>query len=208
MNIPFSINLIIVILTAITSFIAFQNRTIFHKLKFNASYIQKGEWWRFFSGALVHGDIAHLAFNMIALYSFGDQIEAKFQEIFNDPLTGSLIYLAFYIVAIPISSIYSFIKNRNNSWYNAVGASGAISAVVFSCVIFFPEGTLYLFFAIKIKAWIFGILYLILTWYMARKGNDNIGHDAHFFGAIFGIVVTLIIQPSAGTDFINYITTW
>lgn len=204
MNIPISVNLILVILTVATSVIAFSNRNIYHSLKFNPTYIRSGEWWRFFSGALVHADILHLAFNMLALWSIGGVVEMFFQEVIGNPIYGSLAYVAFYIVAVPMSSLYSYERHKNDSWYNAVGASGAISAVVFSFVLFAPGQTISFFF-IPMPAWIFGILFLVFSWVMARRGNSNIGHDAHFFGAVFGIIVTLIIYPSSAKNFLDQI---
>lgn len=200
-------NLFIILVTAVTSFFAFNNRTLFHKLKFNASYIRSGEWYRLFSGALVHADFMHLAFNMLALWFSGQVAEAFFQHVLQSQVGGSIAYTVFYIIAIPMSSLYSYEKHKDDSWYNAVGASGAVSAVLFCFVLLNPGATLAVYF-IPMKAWIFAFLYLGLSWFMARRGNDNIGHDAHFFGAVFGVLVTVILRPSVGLDFIQYITTW
>lgn len=201
-------NLFIIILTVATSIYAFSNRTVFHKLKFNAAYIKEGEWYRFFTGALVHADYMHLAFNMLALWFAGEVAETFFIHVSGGEIIGKFSYLAFYVLAIPMSSLYTYEKYKNNSWYNAVGASGAVSAVLFCFVLCMPWVQIYLFMIIPMKAWMFGILYLVASWYMARKGNDNIGHDAHFFGAVFGILVTLIMKPSLGTDFINYLLSY
>lgn len=201
-----SINTIIIIATAIVSFIAFSNRALFHKLKFNPYYIKyNNEWYRFFTGGIIHGDIAHLLFNMMGLWFAGQVAEQFFQDVIGNTLNGSLAYLLFYIIAIPISSLYSFAKNKDNEWYSAIGASGAVSAVLVCFALLNPGVGLLVFF-IPMPAWVFVILYLIGSWYMARKGtNDNIGHDAHFFGAVFGLFVTIILRPSVGLDFIDYI---
>lgn len=197
-------NLFIIIFTVATSLYAFSNGTVFHKLKFNASDIKSGQWYRLFSGALIHADIPHLLFNMLALWFSGNVAEKFFQGATGSMAIGSLAYLAFYIAAIPMSSLYSYEKHKNDPWYNAVGASGAVSAVLFCFILLFPGSTIYVFF-FPMPSWLFGILYLIGSWFMARQGRDNIGHDAHFFGAIFGILVTLIVEPRVGTLFYQYI---
>ena len=203
-------NIFIIIATVIVSISAFQNRTLFHKLKFNAYYIKEnGEWYRLFTGGFVHADWMHLIFNMYALWMFGSFVEMFFQAITLDKTLGSLAYILFYVAAIPMSSLFSYEKHKNDQWYNAVGASGAISAIVFSSIIINPFGKIGLVFLPRdfmIPSIVFGVLYLVYSWYMARKGNDNIGHDAHFFGAIFGILVTLICRPQLGLDLINQIT--
>ena len=119
---------------------------------------------------------------------------------------GGTIFVAFYIIAIAVSSVFDLIKYRNEPYYNAVGASGAVSAILFAAILFNPDMKLMLILIpIPITAWIFGILYLIYCVYMAKKGTDNIGHNAHFWGAIFGFFLPVILKPSLLIRFFDLI---
>jgi membrane associated rhomboid family serine protease len=110
------------------------------------------------------------------------------------------------VLGIIVANIPSYIKNRNNSSYSSLGASGAISAIVFTAIIVNPWASIYLFFALKMPAVVYGVLFLGISAYMSRKGGGNINHDAHLWGALFGIVFPLIFHPELGTDFIYMIT--
>lgn len=175
----------------------------FDKFKFNASAVAgSGQFYRLFSYGFIHANWMHLAFNMITLYFFGDQVEGTFKQTF--PLFGGVFYIVFYVVAIAASSLHDLIKYKNQPYYNAVGASGAVSAVLFASILFNPNMKLmFIFLPIPITAWIFGLLYLGYSVYMARKGTDNIGHNAHFWGAIFGFVVPILIYPEFIRRFVN-----
>ncbi len=196
----------IIIITAIISIWAFNNREVFDKLSFNAYEIKhKKEGWRFFSYALIHAGWAHLIINMFVLYSFGDVVETLLNYYFG---IKYLIYFSLlYIGGIIFSILFDFRKNKDNVYYNAVGASGAVSAIVFSSIILYPGGSIYLFFIpIPIPSAIFGILYLIYSAYMSKRAKDNIGHSAHFWGAIFGVIFTIILKPKLFLIFLEQIT--
>jgi membrane associated rhomboid family serine protease len=197
--------LIIIAVTALVSFIAFNRQDLFDKLKFNAFNIHKEqEWHRFLSYGLLHADWMHLLINMFVLYSFGDIVEKMF--LYHFGIKGYAYFFLLYIGGIAFSTLYDFGKHKENIFYNAVGASGAVSAVVFSSIILFPQGKIYLFFIpIGIPAPIFGILYLVYSAYMAKKGTSIIGHSAHFWGAIFGIAFTIAIKPEFLTLFLNHL---
>ncbi len=185
---------IIIGITVVVSIIAFNRQELFDKLKFNA-YLVAGrkEWYRFLSYGLVHADYMHLFINMFVLYSFGEIVEAFYSHYFGNK--AILFYLLLYVGGIAFSTLYDYGAHRKDSWYNAVGASGAVSAVVFASIILYPTGKIFLFFIpIGIPAPIFGLLYLGYSFYMARKGTDNIGHNAHFFGALFGIIFTILLD--------------
>lgn len=188
--------LVIIILTAGISIFAFTNRSLFDKLKFNAWLIHnRNEWHRFFSYGLVHVDWIHLLINMYVLWSFGEIVETVFGILF--PEKWILYYLMLYAGGIAFSTLYDFGKYKDEPYYNAVGASGAVSAIVFSSIVLYPQGKISFFFIpIGIPSFIFGALYLIYSAYMAKKSNDNIGHSAHFWGAIFGAVFTILLKPS------------
>jgi len=195
--------ILIIILTAIISIIALNNPLIMDKLRFNAYFIKHNkEWYRFFSYALVHADYIHLFVNMYVLYSFGEIVLTFFKFYFGGK--AIIYFLLLYIGGILFSTLVDFNKNKDNIYYNAVGASGAVSAIVFSSIILYPGGKILLFFIpIGIPSAIFGILYLIYSAYMTKRANDNIGHSAHFWGAIFGVVFTIILNPKFALLFLE-----
>ena len=197
------ITYLIIGLTCIFSGLAFQDRTMFNKYLLNPYLIHRNrEWHRFFTHALLHADWGHLLMNMFVLYSFGRVIENYYFDILFGSRSG-LFYSLLYVGAIIMSSVPSYEKHKNDSYYNSVGASGAISAVVFSSIIIEPtQKIMFLFLPFPIPAVLFGILYLFYSWYMVKKEADNIGHDAHFWGAVFGIVFTLMLKPALGKLFI------
>ena len=177
----------------------------FNKFLFNAyQVIQRKEWYRVFTSGFLHANWMHLAFNMMTLYFFGDIVQAGFVGIFGQ--AGIVIYLLFYILAIGASSIFDLVKYKNDHSYNAIGASGAVSAVLFAVILFEPKISFFLFFIpIPIPALIFGPLFLIYSQFMAKKKLDNIGHNAHFWGAIFGFFFPLLLRPTLLIDFFDKI---
>lgn len=188
-------------ITSLISFSAFSNHNLFGKLLFNAvSVHENGQWYRLFSHGLIHADFAHLLLNMFVLYSFGTAIEDYYFGIMFKS-NASVIFGLLYLTALPASTLYSYYKHKFNSAYNAVGASGAVSAVVFASILISPLSTLYVWF-VPVKAFIFGALYLAYSWYMAKKGTDNVGHDAHFWGAVYGMVFTAALKPVLIMNFI------
>lgn len=200
-----SLTIIIIIITAITSFIAFNNPPAFYQMKFNAYLIHHNrQWYRFFTYGLIHADWMHLLVNMFVLWSFGTLVEQLFSNYFG-PL-ATMYFLLLYAGGILFSTLPSYGKHKNNDFYNAVGASGAVAAVLFSSIIMYPQGTImFLFVPFPIPAWIFGIIYLVYSAYMAKQGRDNIGHDAHFWGAVYGVVFTIALNPSFVPDFFRNI---
>ncbi len=186
-----TITLIIIIITSIVSFIAFNNHKLLDQFIFYPPAVVRGQWYRFFSCGLIHADFGHLIFNMLALYMFGGVVEAKFAEIFGQ--YGKLIYLAMYVLALAASVIPTYTKNKDNYHYRSLGASGAVSAVIFSGILFFPLVGIGLFFIpIYIAGFLFGIIYLLVSNWLDRKGSGNINHSAHIFGALFGVGFTII----------------
>ncbi len=199
----FGLNIIIVVGTVVVSLLAFNNPDIFNRLKFNAYLIKyRKEGWRFFSYALIHAGFLHLFINMYVLYSFGGIVEKSFQQLFG--LRGVLYYVLLYVGGVIFSTLFDFRKHKEDPHYNAVGASGAVSAVVFSSILFYPGGGIYIFpIPFAIPAWAFAILYLVYSAYMGRRGGDNIGHNAHFWGAVFGVVFTVILVPGVVGNFFS-----
>ena len=140
-------------------------------------------------------------FNMFTLYFLGDYCADLFMAKYQ--AAGNIIYPLFYLSAIAFASVPSFIKNRDNIGYRALGASGGVSAVIFYFILDEPWGMLYLFAIIPIPAIVLGVLYLVYESYMAKKGNDNIGHDAHIAGAVYGIISFFIIFSEKGMLFFD-----
>jgi membrane associated rhomboid family serine protease len=194
---------LIIAITVIVSLIAFNRRDIFDKLRFSPYTIKHdNQGWRFVSYALLHAGWVHLFVNMFVLYSFGEVVMANFEYLFGG--RGVLYFILLYIGGIIFSVLVDFGKHKDNPYYTAVGASGAVAAVVFSSIILMPTARLYLFFIpIPIPAAVFGILYLVYSAYQARRGYDNIGHNAHFWGAVFGIVLTIALKPALAVSFLE-----
>lgn len=198
-----SITLIIIIITCIVSISAFSNHRIIDDLIFYPPAVKRGQWYRFLSYGLIHGDAGHLIFNMFALYIFGEGrintnagpvftgVEFQFTEVFGPK--GKLLYLLMYIVALVVCLIPTYSRNRDNYHYRSLGASGAVSAVIFSSILFHPLRGMGLFFIpVYIAGFLFGIIYLLISNWMEKRGRDNINHSAHIFGALFGLAFTVI----------------
>jgi membrane associated rhomboid family serine protease len=185
--------------TAIVSFLAFQNQDLMSKLIFYPYGMNnnKSEWYRFISGAFVHANWFHLIFNLLALYSFGAQVEALF---------GSTLFIIFYLSAAAVSCIADFQKHKNDRQFMALGASGAVSAIIMASIINNPWQGSIIVLVVPMPPIIFGALYLGYSFYMIQKGSDDrIGHNAHFHGAIYGILFTLLMLPGALQRFITLI---
>ena len=183
-----------------------ENHALKNKMMFNAYMINhRKEWYRFFSNGLIHADFMHLAFNMFSLYMFGTGVEGAYKDLFE--AKGVLFFILLYVGGLAMSSLYSYEKHKNDIYYNALGASGAVSAVIFAYIILAPTSKLlFLFLPVPIPAWLFGLIYLGVEYYLGKRGRDNIGHDAHFWGAVYGILLTLILKPDLAHRFILKVT--
>jgi membrane associated rhomboid family serine protease len=197
-----SITLMLIIIISLTSVLAFYNKEVIEQFQFNAFKIyHRKQYYRLLSHALVHANWEHLLVNMIVLWSFGGVVEHYFEINFGG--NSSYYYLALFIGSVIFSSLWSLVKQRNNYYYNAVGASGAVSAVLFAAIFFNPwEGILF-FGILPMPGIIFGVLYLYYSFYMSRRKLDNIGHDTHFLGALIGFCTPMFIRPSLFWDFVN-----
>jgi len=192
----------IIILTAFISVIAFSQSQVMNKLQFNAWMVHhKNEWFRFITHAFVHADWIHLLVNMFVLYSFGPFVERNFLYYFG--ATGKYYYLLMYFGAIIAAVITTYRKNKDNVWYNSVGASGAVSAVLFSSVIFNPFMKIYLYGLIGLPAIAWAGIYIFYSIYMSKRGGDMVNHEAHLWGGVFGMALTLLLSPRIATSFIQ-----
>ena len=179
------------------SFLAFSNTSIFTKYLFSPYAVNHyKQYYRLFTHAFLHGDYMHLAFNMYALYLFGQALEEQyFPALFQSK--AIFYYILLYVGGIIFSSLYDLFKQKENPNYSSVGASGAVTAIVFSAILINPTmGMGIMFIPVFIPAWLFGMLYLFYSWYMGKRQLDNIGHNAHFWGAVFGFVFTILLKPA------------
>ena len=193
---------IIIGLTSLVSFLAFQNTELMEKLQFNAARIvHRKEYFRLFSHAFVHVSWTHLIINMFVLFFFGRAVENYFGYFFSS--RSAVYFIILYIGGILVSNIWGLVKNKDNYYYNAVGASGAVSAVLFTFILLNPLEKLYLFAIIPIPGILFGVGYLAYSYIMSTRRSDNIAHDAHFLGALFGIIFPLLLRLSLFERFLD-----
>lgn len=182
----------IILANILFSFKGFNDMTFFRKYEFHIGSIRAGEQIRMYSSAFLHADIMHLAFNMYTLYIFSPVVFGYL---------GNISFLIVYIISLISGSLLTLYFHKNDYNYRAIGASGAVTGVLYSAILLEPGMGLYLFFIpIAIPAYIFGIGYLLYSIYGMKAQNDNIGHTAHFGGAIGGYLVTLIFVPSLLTE--------
>src|SRR5688500_2811211 len=188
-----SITLLIIIVTVIVSITAFNNSQVMENMIFYPPAVtDRNQYYRFITCGFIHADVAHLAFNMISFYLFADKlVEPAFTAYFGDYGRGA--FLGMYLLALIVSILPTYLKNKNNTHYRSMGASGAVSAVVFAGILIAPLAKLG-FFIIPpvISRFIFGPLYLILSAYLEKRGGDNINHSAHIWGALFGAAFIII----------------
>jgi len=187
----------IIALNVILSFYCFNNKKAFENLCFSPYAIAKdrSQWFRFISHGFIHADIGHLAFNMITLYFFGSNIEGN---IMDGPE-----YLLFYLSAIVFATLPTYQKQKENPSYKAVGASGAVSSILFVLVLYAPWSKIYLHFFIPIYFVIFAVFYIIYSSYQSKKAKDNVAHDVHLWGALYGIAYMLILHPESFRIFLD-----
>ena len=187
--------LIIIAATAIISFIAFSNRDLFEKYKFNVGAIVRNrEYVRLISAGFLHADLMHLLFNMMTLYFFGPIVVQAF---------GAFGFLIVYFGSILLGNVFSLYLYKNQSWYSAIGASGGVSGILFASIAMIPDLGIYFFFIpIAIPGYIFGFAYFAYSVYMMLnpRENDNIGHAAHLGGAFFGLVYAVALQPERAIE--------
>ncbi len=188
--------LIIIVITAIVSLVALSNRTVMNRLIMWPPAMQRGQYDRFITYGFVHADGTHLLFNMFTLFFFGRAIEN-----FYRPYFGGLGFVLFYLAALVVSMLPSYLKHKDDSNYLSLGASGAVSAVLFAYILFAPWNLIFVFF-IPVPAIIYAALYTAYSVYAAKRGQDNINHSAHLWGAAFGVIATIAIEPALMQRFI------
>jgi membrane associated rhomboid family serine protease len=192
------VTLAILALTCIVSFAAFSNRALLDRLVlWPPAIARKGQYDRLLTCGFVHADFAHLLFNMFTFFSFGAYMERLFTS-----RIGALGYAAFYAAGIVISALPSFLRHRDDAGYRSLGASGAVSAVLFAYILIKPWSMIFVF-AFPVPAIVFALVYLGYTIYMDRRQADRINHSAHLWGAIYGILFTLALEPGLAGRFLD-----
>ncbi|MBU0942335.1 MAG: rhomboid family intramembrane serine protease [Bacteroidetes bacterium] len=176
----------IILANVLFSYKGFNDITFFRKYEFHMGSVRSGDQIRMLSSGFLHADFGHLIFNMITLYFFAPVVIAYL---------GSLSFIIIYFGSLLVGSLLTLVFHKNDYNYRAIGASGAVTGVLYSAILLQPDMMLGIFFVIPMPAYIFGILYLLYSIYGMRAKNDNIGHTAHFGGAIGGYLITLATNP-------------
>jgi membrane associated rhomboid family serine protease len=203
----FTITIGILIITTGISLYTMQKPRVLNSLMMNPYLItRKSQYYRLVTSGFIHRDHMHLIFNMFSLYFFGTQLEYIFRQIFGG--LGSLHFITLYLFGIIISDIPTVLKHKNNIHYNSLGASGAVSAVVFACILFLPLRDICIYGVLCFPGVVLGLAYLVYSFYSSKKSKDGINHDAHLYGALFGIIYCLIFYPDSLRIFMEQMGEW
>jgi membrane associated rhomboid family serine protease len=191
----------IIIVTCLVSILALNNRKLMDALIFWPPAIQmQNQYYRFVTCGLIHADLMHLFFNMFTLYFFGSALETYYM---GDLGLQHYYFLLLYVLALIVANIPSYFKHKDDYNYRSLGASGAVSAVLFAYILIKPWDSLYLFGALPVPAIIYVVLFVGYSVFMSRRGGDNVNHDAHLWGALFGVVFTIIAHPGVVSTFLT-----
>jgi membrane associated rhomboid family serine protease len=197
----------IIIITVLSSWYAFSKPDMLNRLMLNPYRIEKNrEYYRFITSGLIHANFSHLLWNMFSLYFFGTVVEQYFAYIFGT--AGPYYLIIFYILAVIVSDLPTYFKNRHNPGYNSLGASGGVAAIIFSSVLFQPTANICFYFVICLPGFILAIGYLMWSYFNGRKSDDSVNHEAHLYGAVFGFVFCAILHPSSLPYFFEQIAQW
>ncbi|KDN56375.1 rhomboid family intramembrane serine protease [Flavobacterium seoulense] len=176
----------IIIANVLFSYKGFNDYSFFRKYEFHIGSIRSGEQIRMLTSAFLHADFGHLIFNMITLYFFAPVVSAYL---------GDVLFIVIYFASLLFGNLLTLLLHKNDYGYRAVGASGAVTGILYSAILLRPDMMLGIFFIIPMPAYVFGILYLLYSIYGMKAKNDGIGHTAHFGGAIGGYLITLLVYP-------------
>ncbi|SRR5258708_2199941 len=189
---------VIFAITILVTLIAFYNENIYNRLILQPYNVSRGKYvYTLVTSGFIHADWMHLIFNMVTFFFFAFQLEKDI---------GHWQFALLYTLSLVLSDLPSVVKHKNDFWYRSLGASGAISAVVFGYILFYPLNSMYLMLIpIPIPAIVFGVLYLVYCSYASKQNRGNINHDAHFFGALSGVMITVLLVPHIVPDFFHTI---
>ncbi|SHI45582.1 Membrane associated serine protease, rhomboid family [Hymenobacter daecheongensis DSM 21074] len=205
--------LVLLVLTAGISIYAWSNHELLESWIMRPYVMRRqNEWYRLLTSGFLHANWMHLIFNMLAFYSFGKAVQNIFVEL-GGVTVGLLQFLALYLGGIVFSDLPTYFRHRNDPDYRSLGASGGVAAVIFAGIMFNPvapkgQGIIIFPIPFPIQPFIFGFLYLAYSYYQGRRSGDNINHDAHFYGALYGVILTLAFYPEAATYFWQQIQTY
>jgi len=193
--------------TCLLSYYAFSRPQVTTDLMMTPYLIrQRQQYFRFISSGFIHNGTAHLLLNMFSFYFFGGSVEIMLKSIFGS--RGSLYFILLYIMGIVVSDLPTYFKQRNNPSYHALGASGGVSAVIFASILLRPMSDICLYAVLCLHGFILGTLYIVFYYYQGRKANDGINHDAHLYGALFGLVFLAVLYPESLPHFLEQIKVW
>jgi membrane associated rhomboid family serine protease len=193
------VTLIIIAITCVVSFMAFNNSRLMNELILWPPAIQRQrEYYRLVTYGFLHADFSHLLVNMLTLFFFG-----RVMEQYYTYQLGVAGFALFYLGGLVVSILPTYLANRENARYRSLGASGAVSAVLFASILFQPWAKIYLYFALPIPAILYAVLYVVYSVYMDRRGQGNINHSAHLWGAAYGVAFTVMVQPARLSIFID-----
>ncbi len=197
----FSFTVVVVALTCLISLVAFNSSKILDSLIFWPPAISmRHQYYRFITCGFIHADFLHLAFNMVTLYFFGRGLELFYRGELG---LQSYYYPILYFTALIASNIPSYLKRKDDYNYRSLGASGAVCAVMFAVIMIRPWDMLYIYGKLPIPAILYALLFLAFSIYMSKRGGDNVNHDAHLWGAAYGVLFTILVHPAIVSTFIN-----
>lgn len=195
-------SLLIIIVTFLVSYMAFQRQDLLFKFDFNPyQVVHRRQWYRLITHAFLHADWVHLIVNMLVFYSFADAVNHYFSYLM--PQNETLLFFGLYFGGVVVSCLYTLVKQKDNYNYSAIGASGGVAAVTFASIFFEPMNKILFFGIIPIPGILFGLLYLAYSHYMGKRGMDNVAHDAHFYGAVYGFIYPLLFCPDLISRFVE-----
>jgi membrane associated rhomboid family serine protease len=198
-----SVTLILLIITVAVSFFAFNDPSFMDKfLHHPFTEARQKEQYRWLTSGFIHNDYMHLGVNMFVFYQFGGIVEQHYIAVFDENM-GRILYLVLYLGAIVAGALPTYYKHQNNQQYAALGASGGVAGIMFAFALFSPTSQILLYGIIPLYSIVWAVLYLVYEQWAGRRGQDNIGHDAHFYGAVYGFIATAIMIPRSIPHFIS-----
>lgn len=203
-----SLTLLILLVTIAVSFAALGNENIYYKFMMNPyQALHRKEYWRFLTSGFIHNGYIHLGFNMFTFFFFGQVVEETFLKRFGET-QGNAFLILFYLSAIVISDLPVAIKHKDNPSYNSLGASGAVSAIVFCSILYYPTNDICLYGLLCLPGFLLGAFYIIYSYIQGKDADDNINHEAHLYGAIYGLIFGFLVYPGAGAEFFEQLANY
>lgn len=195
---------VIAVIVFLVSMQGFNDRNLFERFKHSPyRVVHYKEYYRLLTSGFLHGSWAHLLINLFVFWQFGDFVENFiFYSVFGKVI-GGILYALLVLLSIIAGNIHSTIVHKNDSYYGSIGLSGAVSAILFSYVLINPWSKIYLYAIIPIYTIVAAVLYLVYSQWASKNSRDNVDHSAHFYGAIFGLIFTILVYPDIVPYFID-----